>query len=646
MPILLTKTGSLRKIIYYSCKNAYNPYEGGVLMLLKVCFYAALAVLTGTFAWAIMLLRRRNMCRRVLTPMNVLFAGVLIASTILYLPIYSSWQGGDTLQTQGTDPLQNVNSLLLSLYSAICCFVVNGDYSIIFEYVKSDPLAPFYISLTLVLMVLAPVMTFGFVISFFKNLSAYAGFLCCYFKDVYVFTDLNERSLALARDLKQKHPKIGIIFTDIFCANDDEIFELQQGAKNLGAISFRKDVAAINFRLHSQKYQLWFFSISDDESNNLSHALQLAELYKDVPNSHLFVFTTSAESEVILASVQNREDRGDESDESDKEMKIRRVNPIRSLITHTLYDEGIELFRQARPMENGDKLISAVIVGLGEYGTNMVQSLAWFCQMDGYHVQIDAFDQDPLAEDRFLGLCPELMDEAHNGISIPGEAEYRIRIHAGLNTETKSFADQIMTLTETTYVLVALGSDEENLKMALRLRMLFERMKIKPVIQAIVYDSNKKKALIGRHNFRNQPYDIAYIGDLESSYTEDVIIDSEIEKEALQRHMEYKKAWEFWGYEYNYRSSIALAVHAKMRRLCQIPGAGKKEKELTDEERHTIEVLEHRRWNAYMRSEGYIYSGSHDPASRNDLAKMHFDMVPFAALSEEEKRKDSIVGSQ
>jgi hypothetical protein len=76
-----------------------------------------------------------------------------------------------------------------------------------------------------------------------------------------------------------------------------------------------------------------------------------------------------------------------------------------------------------------------------------------------------------------------------------------------------------------------------------------------------------------------------------------------------------------------------------------MPGAGKAEGELTLEERDLIEVLEHRRWNAYMRSEGYVFSGSTDKASRNDMAKMHQDLVEFDRLDEVTKRKDSQVGS-
>jgi hypothetical protein len=192
---------------------------------------------------------------------------------------------------------------------------------------------------------------------------------------------------------------------------------------------------------------------------------------------------------------------------------------------------------------------------------------------------------------------------------------------------------------------VALGSDDANINAAVRLRMLFERVGTHPVIHAIVYNSQQRKALTGIRNYRGQAYDITFIGDLESSFTEKVIIDSELEADALRRHLKWGAEEEFWTYEYNYRSSVASAIHMRARIHCKIPGADKTEEMLTEQERDGIEVLEHRRWNAYMRSEGYVFSGSTDKKSRNDLAKMHHDLVNFADLSEEEKRKDSSVGT-
>ena len=160
------------------------------------------------------------------------------------------------------------------------------------------------------------------------------------------------------------------------------------------------------------------------------------------------------------------------------------------------------------------------------------------------------------------------------------------------------------------------------------------------------YNSQQKKALQGIKNYRGQAYDIEFIGDMESSYTEDVIIDSDLEADALNRHLKWGKEDEFWTYEYNYRSSMASAIHMKARIQCGIPGADKREDELTEEERNVIEVLEHRRWNAYMRAEGYVFSGAKDKSSRNDLAKMHHDLVDFSSLTEEDKRKDSQVGAK
>ncbi|MBQ8696559.1 MAG: hypothetical protein IJ519_02460, partial [Clostridia bacterium] len=278
-------------------------------------------------------------------------------------------------------------------------------------------------------------------------------------------------------------------------------------------------------------------------------------------------------------------------------------------------------------------------------GTEMLKSLSWFGQMNGYRLQVDAFDMDPLAEDRFMALAPELMSRKYNGVEIAGEPYYKINIHSGISVDTATFAREISKLRRATYVLVALGDDDKNISTALMLRMYFERLGIHPTIQAIVYNSQQKNALRGIRNYRGQEYDIDFIGDLESYYSSEVIINSDLEADALKRHMKWGAEDEFWTYEYNYRSSVASAIHMKARKACGIMGADKREEELTVEERDNIEVLEHCRWNAYMRSEGYIYSGSKDKASRNDLGKMHHDLVDFASLSDEEKRKDSSVGT-
>ena len=121
--------------------------------------------------------------------------------------------------------------------------------------------------------------------------------------------------------------------------------------------------------------------------------------------------------------------------------------------------------------------ISALLLGLGQYGTEMLKALAWFGQMDGYDLRLTAVDARPNARELFTYRCPELMDRQHNGRCIPGEAQYDIRIHAGMRLESREFLELVQTLPQLTYVFVALGSDTRNIEAAVRLRRRIETLR-------------------------------------------------------------------------------------------------------------------------------------------------------------------------
>ena len=515
-------------------------------------------------------------------------------------------------------------------------FAIGCEFGVVAESMPYCPewLAAPYNAWVALLFVMAPVFTFGFVLSLFKNLSAYLKYLGAYFKNVYVFSELNEKSLTLAKDIKKREQAAAIVFCGVFSQDGELSHELIRSAYELGAIRMKQDIVSFDFSKHQAATAITFFAMGADETENLDFALKLIEKYKDRPSTRLYVFSTQIECELLLATAAKGE------------MKVRRINEVESLVERVLYERGEIIFETAKELPDGKRKICAVVVGMGSHGTEMLKALSWFCQMDGYSLEIHAFDKDPLAEERFTAESPELMSPVYNGVEIPGEAQYSITVHPGVDVESATFAREISKLSDTTYVMIALGNDSVNVKTAVNMRMYFERMKIHPKIQTIIYNSRQKKALEGIKNFKGELYNIEFLGDTESSYTCDVILDSDLEEEALARHLKCGEAEEFWTYEYNYRSSVASALHMRARIKCGIPGADKAEEELSEAERATIEVLEHKRWNAYMRAEGYVYSGSPDKSSRNDLGKMHHDLVDFDSLTEEEKRKDGSVGSR
>lgn len=595
-------------------------------MIWNICFIISIAILLCS-VFAALILTNKQKGNDVLSPFNVILGGVFVSVFTGMIPMFA---------VMLKDELFSVLKLVVfDVLQTIQVFTVNVGADLILDNINSSAtaLSGAYSTYMSALFFVAPILTFGFLISLFKNALGKIRFIIHYTKDIYAFSELNDKSLLLAQNIKENHKDAMIIFANVDRDEGDISSESIKAAEKLKAIIFKSDIITIDFMKHSKTSQLTFFAIDETESDNLIQSLKLIDKYRCRKNTSLYMFSVGAEGELLLANAEKGE------------IKVRRINEARSLIYRYLYDEGKTIFETAVGTNEGKKQIHALVLGLGKYGTEVLKALTWFSQMDGYSVKIDAFDKDELAEERFSALCPEIMSPEYNGRIIEGESEYTVTIHSDTDISTKKFADIISCLPEITFVFVCLGDDETNISQSANIRMLCERFGHKPSIKTVIYSTEKKDALTGASNYRGQPYNIDPVGDLETAYSEEILLGSELENLALERHLKWGREEEFWQYEYNYRSSMASAVHMKAKISCGISGAGKNEDDLTIEERDIIESLEHKRWNAYMRSEGYVYSGSPDKTSRNDLAKMHHDLVSFDNLTEEEKRKDSKVGT-
>ncbi len=648
----------------------------------------AAAIMLASVAGAIVCYEKKYKRGSLFTVKNCLFAGVAAAAFLLYLPIYlHSFEGTN----QGI-----LEAIFSSFYGVIGLFIADGDFGFVLDIIEdlSGWLYFGYSHLYILLMVAAPVLTFGFILSFVRSFTSHAEF---YFRrggNSYVFSQLSEKSLALAKSIRSNHgKKAKIVFTDI----DNSSNDLYEKARELDAICFVKDILSLDFSHHrktrfavkrtpiegregeytvteellGRESYVNLFLISDDESENLRQAIEIVGSSRYNRNFNVYVFSTQLESELLLSHVYNNRPAepaqkgflgriGDSLGKlwwklgcklSGKELyrydgssrpRVRRINRVSSLVFRTVYDEGYRaIFESALPADKqGIRAINALVLGMGSYGKEMAKALSWACQMDGYRLELHGADSAHNAAEEFSYLCPELMDGRHNGVFVDGDASCKIEIHSGIDAGSRQLEELVRSLPPITYVLVALGDDEQNIATAVNLRGLFARLGRKPIIQAIVYNPEKKQALSDLTNFRNQPYDIEYIGDLESSYSEKTVMHSDVEKVALERHLKWGSEADFWRYDYNYKSSMASAIHKKLRSLCGIAGAEKAPCDRTEEELWNIRRLEHCRWNAYMRSEGYSYSGSIDKSSRNDMAKLHHCLVPFDELPLEEKIKD------
>lgn len=676
-------------------------------------------------------LPRKN--KRWVPAQYIMILGLLVSLSVFFWPFSREELGG----IHGF--YDAVGVLGGTLHNTLRLFLVDGDY--FDQMAKVQSLCPaelhaYYRAFGAVLYVLPPLLTFGTLLSFVKNLFANVRYFFTLFS-VHVFSELNERSLALAKsiteDSKRRHPHLSklfsfssVVFTDVVDKQEESYYDLVSESEKVRAILFHKDLESLHFRR-----RLWFFGrlnfylISEDESEKLRHAGWVMQNY-DRRRIMLYVFSNGVQSEMFLATKRMAaktpgKKKRDTGAQELEHLKVVRVNDIQALVYHNLDRYGTRLFHKART-ESGGK-IHAVIVGVGQYGQEMIKALSWFCQVPNFRLTVTAFEKDRDVLEQFSRRCPAMIEMGKRGYAQAGEAEdrneahYSISLNGGVDVKSPAFFDALKACKDVTHVFVSLGNDERNIETAVAIRAFFEGQAghgPRPDIETVVYDSGAARSMgmtwhenideerddadVDGIKNRRRAYRIHMIGDLESFYSVDTVLDSALVEAGLRVHLRYctsddasireidragvlaeeeerrttsfrrrftarerreraamrRAAFReverlerlhgssFWMLEYNYRSSIAKALHERLRKklselgYLKLPSVEKAWGERTDAEKLAIGEHEHIRWNAYMRSEGYTYS-----EIRNDIAKQHNLLCSTDKLRDEDLRKDA-----
>ena len=387
----------------------------------QILLCCVLALLLAALGLLLRSLRRRSRPSGGNETLKVLLVCFFTCGILLHLPMYAAAYAGEHLSW--------LKALLGAVHHTLRMFVLDGELDPIHEFAMSRPAvwSDLYFGAAIVVYLVSPLLTFSVVLSFFKNLSALWRYAFRRCTELYVFSELNEDSLYLAGSIKAAHPKGLVVFTDVYENESEEFGEQMAAAHRLGAACFKTDIALLRLRRSDRSRPVYFFLLGRDKAENIHQAVLLTRRWGTRSNMHLYLFATGAESELLF---QSADPHG---------MRIRRVNEVRSLVQLLLYQQGEKLFETAAPLPEGRHQISALLLGLGQYRTEMLKALAWFGQMDGYDLRLTAVDARPNARELFTYRCPELMDRRHNGQRIPGEAQYDIRIHAGMRLESREF---------------------------------------------------------------------------------------------------------------------------------------------------------------------------------------------------------------
>ena len=526
-----------------------------------------------------------------------LFA-VFFSGALLFFPYYWEYFNGDFLIFRA------LKTFCLSLHNTVRLFILDGDFEPI-QYVLNNATSIgdeiwltvvqcVYGLYATVLYLICPFMTAGFVLSLFKGITAYFKYQYVSRADeVYLISELNERSIELAKDIlsekrieslpinEQKKKRI-VVFAEVFGKNEEKSFELISQAKNLGAYCFKRDAADLGLkrgRISKSTTQKVYF-ISENEDENVEQALIMIEACRkndkfNRANTHFYVFATTPESEVLLDFVDNGN------------MKVRRVNENKDLATSTLRNN--EIFSRAIPCKHKHpktffdeqglekktifdrknlKVLRVLIVGLGNYGTELLKMLCWNCQMFSYVVEVYVFDKSGEAKARMSRIAPELLlySEEGDGLTRP---YYKIDFTGDADVNSGAFYEKLERKIPgaVTTVFVTLGEDELNIQTAMGLRSYFGRKVQKdaekreelrktnpkqeeltewqetiPQIFSTVYSEVKNRIFDrneGLHNNEGKNYGITFIGNMTKRYSLEFIQQESLMSAGEKVHCRY-----------------------------------------------------------------------------------------------------------
>lgn len=504
-------------------------------------------------------------------------------------------------------------------------------------------------------------------------------FRYCKNKKKYYFSELNERSLALAKSILEKEKyRTTIIFTDVYANKVQEsTTELLAEAKRIGAICLRDDITHIQKSGFGERK---YFLIDDNEIKNLQTLTNLTNdfNYEHLENSEIFLFCqdyiyTDVEKQV-RQKLEKKYENNTEKQYKDVKPTIIPVRQYRNLITNMLEKTPLyePIIHKRTENPSGELDLNVTILGIGDIGTEMFLTTYWMGQMLNCKLNINVISKE--SEKDFWGkidyINPEIRhttqenDEllrVYKNKDVFADPYCKVKYYS-CDIQSDEFRkllegeDSRKAILDTHYFLVSLGSDQANLSIANTLKNRIgkyhiENKDLKTIINYVVYNADLSETLnenqfVCSHSDKPDIY-MQAVGGVEQVYQADKIFMNDYIPGAEAAAKDYDtKAQRIERAEaninrlkdeYKYWSNIALRLHFKYKVFSVTPFT----KSLFDNEndytidilsacnkyrvlvrscqnnealeiQHQLQWLEHRRWNAFLRTIGYRQTNDYD----------------------------------
>lgn len=539
-------------------------------------------------------------------------------------------------------PLYNeynlISQTVFSILYSLQVIFLGQDFELINSIELNSIVNTIYVVSIYILFLLEPLITATAILALLGNNLSKIKLVLSRFKEIMVFSEINDKTLTIAKKQYNKK-KSQIVFID----SKEEKEKLKKELLQLKAITLSQQITDLNFKNRS----VTFYLFSKDEEENLNNALELLKQgnTKKKRVRKIYILNNSEEARIILDSAPKNN------------IRLELVNEKDRAIYQHIYDEP--LYKNSI-----NNQISILIVGCGKLGTEFLKAITWCGQIINHKLNINIIDINAnRIKEKINIIYPELIENYnYNFIDADIYSERAI-------AELDKLKNQNIN-----YVIVALDSEAKNIDVAIFLRRYFLEQDKKsysrmPSINLWIEKNDKKVQIDSlKHDSIINSYNLNSFGSIDEMYNSKSIVNSEIEKLAMQVHSVYnpsdieKNLEDFYKLEYNKKSSRAVAVHIKYKLYSVLKDVYLGDLE-SDLENNIDEVLkqynniknanileelarnEHDRWNAYVRTDGFKNIAKEEVLkykeftknTKHFLAKLHPAIVEYEKLDEVEQ---------
>ncbi len=512
------------------------------------------------------------------------------------------------------------------------------DYSLFSEALEKISFWRIY---TILLHLLMPATAYGVILLAF--LKAFGWFKYTIFRGnmkIILFSDLTGKSKAYAKRINSKDTLM------IFCNTDEEeIKSFDEGSTRNMIFTAQTEHQVLR---QLKRRNLTIMEMSADEDRNVQKSVEIIRyLTEENPVSPedgktIEIYTVSGRPEAATI-VDNIMRRG--TDEEPLDPRLTLINEEKRITFKLLHESPLY-----EKIDKDTGRLDIMIVGFGSMGQEILKGISWAGCFPDVDTNVHIIDSQSIENGRRLcSECPELgVDLRHSGGFLKPEKGVQLDPDAPIyyysaETDSPEFDEIVKDLMQCRYIVVSLDDDAATLAAALRIYRLIKRERLLNdlpdedlEIHVRMRDDDNLHLFSAKED-RSVMNHIRQFGSDEDIYSDDQVGQTVLDRLAERAREVYrdehnKKGDEKTEYAYlpeaekNANMTAALHVLYKLDFFKNIavekPEETPPESEweriekenqkiydelVSKEERLEVSDWEHIRWQAYMRTEGYVH---------------------------------------